>query len=653
MVVEGDILSINDVKHCKLAFCPEGDSIRYTIHSPIFYKEKQPATDTFPNGILDSRLVNIIKSRVLDYLIDDNRDDMDNSALREDVAIGLSVHKICEEVCEQDWYYSNSQRKGKWFGYTVPPGYDINAGCIRLEKYSGDEPYYITFCRTPCIPIATGQNIDTGEYWVQLRFMNIYNRVHDEWVSQQDALSRRGIMKLADRGINLIEKDSSTMNAYLSTCLQVNGMDMPRRFVTEKNGWKCDNTIFAFGKRGFSNGEILNIVPLRKEAYNGLRVCGDINTWINAVRPIIHLPLVRLKMYAVFASPLLRLLNVQSFILDHNGESSIGKTFTNDLAMSMIGDADTLRFNGDTTKTAAEILAEMYTDLPLYLDETGTQQSDDVLKALIYMLANEQGRMRGHKDGGLRETGKWKTVALTTGEKPLTSHKSFSGQQVRVIEVRGGLSQGVIDDVKVAADVRKENYGHFAELYFAKLAEYAPRLRDMYDMTRSRYTTKDNVKTNRVASSFAAMMVAGMLLEDIFSDVGIDPAEPHTIVDRFFAKTIDNSVTENYSTRALQTLIDWVQTKNACFYDAGNPENQKGNEFYGWIENGYLDIIITEARKTLEKNGYDPTRSINDWKDDGITKTSKGRNDYLAKHNGKNHRVIRLLLEEVNNVLHR
>jgi uncharacterized protein (DUF927 family) len=460
-------------------------------------------------------------------------------------------------------------------------------------------------------------------------------------------------MKLTDRGINLIEKNASTMNDYLSSCLMVNGQDMPRRFVTEKNGWKCDNTIFAFGKRGFSNGEILNIVPLRKEAYNGLRVCGDINTWINAVRPIIHLPLVRLKMYAVFASPLLRLLNVQSFILDHNGESSIGKTFTNDLAMSMIGDADTLRFNGDTTKTAAEILAEMYTDLPLYLDETGTQQSEDVLKALIYMLANEQGRMRGHKDGGLRETGKWKTVALTTGEKPLTSHKSFSGQQVRVIEVRGGLSQGVIDDVKVAADVRKENYGHFAELYFAKLAEYAPRLRDMYDMARSRYTTKDNVKTNRVASSFAAMMVAGMLLEDIFSDVGIDPAEPHTIVDRFFAKTIDNSVTENYSTRALQTLIDWVQTKNACFYDAGNPENQKGNEFYGWIENGYLDIIITEARKTLEKNGYDPTRSINDWKDDGITKTSTGRNDYLAKHNGKNHRVIRLLLEEVNNVLHR
>lgn len=57
----------------------------------------------------------------------------------------------------------------------------------------------------------------------------------------------------------------------------------------------------------------------------------------------------------------------------------------------------------------------MLTDLPLYLDETGMQQSEEVMKAIVYMVSNGQGRMRGQKDGELRETGTWKTVALTTG----------------------------------------------------------------------------------------------------------------------------------------------------------------------------------------------------------------------------------------------
>jgi uncharacterized protein (DUF927 family) len=593
--------------------------------------------------MLDGRIKNIIIDKICDFV--DVHDDVSRAAML------LSLGAVCEEVENHTGYFSDTQRGGKWSGYTVPAGYNIDCGCIRLEKKTQDDVYYIPFCRTPCMTVETGRNIDNDEYWVHLRFMNIYKQIHDEWISQQDALSRRGIMKLTDRGINLIEKNASTMNDYLSSCLMVNGQDMPRRFVTEKNGWKCDNTIFAFGKRGFSHGDVLNIVPLRKDAHSGLIVAGDIGVWIKAVKSIIHLPMVRIKMYAVFAAPLLRLLNVQSFIIDHNGESSIGKTFTNDLAISMIGDADVLRFNGDTTKTAAEILAEMYTDLPLYLDETGTQQSEEVLKALIYMLANEQGRMRGHKDGGLRETGKWKTIALTTGEKPLTSHRSFSGQQVRVIEIRGGLSQEVIEDVKTMADIRTENYGHFVEPFFKKLDEYMPQLDIMFQMSRDRYITKDNVKTNRVASSFAVMLVAGMLLEDVFNDVGIEAVEPHTIIDYFFEKSIEDSVTDSYSVRALQTVVDWTKSKNMCFWDEDHPDENRSNEFYGWIDEKYIDIIPAELRKMLDRAGFDSIRTRNDWIDEGIVVVNNNRKDFKARHNGKDAKVIRFVRKEVNNVL--
>ncbi|MCS3923874.1 DUF927 domain-containing protein [Methanosalsum natronophilum] len=643
-VVEGDILSVNDVIHCKLLFeFDSGQVIRYKIHSPIVDQHRS-IEGSFLNGTLDGRMEDIIRSKILKLIHIKDKE--------SELAVQLSLRIICDKVRNRSWYFSNTQIDGKWAGYRVPNEYNIFEGCIRTVKSSGDEPYYTAFCRTPCIPVATGHNIDTGEYWVQLKFANIYNRPHTEWVSQEDALSRRGIMRLASRGINLIEKNSSTMNEYLSSCLMVNGPEMPRRFVTEKNGWKCENTIFAFGNRGFSNGEVLDIVPLMKEAYEGLKVSGDIQAWIDAVNPIIHLPLVRFKMYAVFTAPLLRLLNIQSFILDHYGESSIGKTFTNDLAMSMIGDADTLRFNGDTTKTAAEILAQMYTDLPLYLDETGTQQSEDVLKALVYMLANEQGRMRGHKEGGLRETGKWKTVALTTGERPLTSHKSFSGQQVRSIEIRGGLTQDVIENIKHAADIRKDHFGHFTEPYFRKLYEYMPKLEMMYKMARERYVTKDNVKTNRMAGTFATILVAGMLLEDIFSETGIEPIEPHKIIDHFFIRCVKENPIENYSIRALHTVMDWVQSKNMCFYDFEKPHNNnKFHEFYGWIDTEYIDIIPSELRKVMERSGFDSTRTKNDWIDEGIVIVNQGRKDYKVCHNGIHKKVIRFSRRRINEIL--
>ena len=546
----------------------------------------------------------------------------------------------------------SSDESNTWNNMIVPTGYSLN-GCLNQIVYNKniDDKIEVPFCQSPAIVTSVGANIDDGGYWLEVTFNDVFDQELKEWISQKDALSRRGIMELATRGLNLIEKNSSTMNEYISQCIKTNRSRLPKRIVTEKNGWKNENTLFAFGCHAFSKDEIYDIIPLRKEASQGLKECGEIEEWIKAVQPIMHLPMIRLKMYAVMAAPLLRILGIQSFILDHNGESSIGKTFSNNLAMSMIGNADILRFNGDTTKTAAEILAEMYTDLPLYLDETGTQQSEEVLKAIVYMLSNEQGRMRGHKDGGLRETGTWKTIALTTGERPLTSHKSFSGQQVRVVEVRGGLTKDVIEDVKTAADTIQKNYGFFAYPYFIKLFEYLPQITEMYKMSRQRYITVDNVKTNRIADSFAAMLVAGMLLEDVFYDHGIETTEPHKIIDEFFTTCIDTNKIESYSIRALHCVIDWTQSKNMCFYDEDNPSDRQSHEFFGWISQDYIDVIPNELRKCLDRNQFDSGRVFNDWFDDGLLVTNKGRRDYNATHNGKQSKVVRLKRKEVYNVL--
>lgn len=531
-----------------------------------------------------------------------------------------------------------------WNGFEVPAGYKIEHGYIsqrKVNQKTGDV-FYVTFCRSPGIVTAVGTNIDDGKYWTEFTFENMYGTPLVEWLPQQEALSRRGVMLLASKGLNLIEQNASIMNDYIGACIATNHASLEQKIVTEKNGWKLDDTLFAFGNRGFRQDDQVSIIPLRAKAVEGLKEGGTLDEWIDAVRELIKIPQLRFKFYAVAAAPLLRLLNVQSFIVDHNGETSEGKTSGYNAAISIFGNPDLLRFNGDTTKTAAEVLAETNTDLPLFLDETGTQQSDEVLKTIVYMLANEQGRMRGQKDGGLRETGTWKTVALTTGERPLTSSKSFSGQFVRVIEIRGALGIGLGAEIKRMSEGIKNNYGHVAKLYFKKIFEYRSRLKEFYNIERARLANTQTNTGDRLADSFAAIMVAGMLLEDVFSDIGIDPVEPHEIVDEFFLSSVCSDPIEKYSVRALRVVIDWTLSKNMCFVDEDNPTTQRSNEFYGWIDGNYIDIIPNELNKILEREKFDSTRVKNDWAQDNIIIFNKGRKDFKAPHNGKQERVIRI-----------
>lgn len=567
-------------------------------------------------------------------------------------ADAATLLKAPELVVEKRVHGPNNTNGCVWKNMIIPSGYSIQDGNLCTVKFNSNNDTIATpFCRVPAIVSAVGRNIDNNEYWNEILFTDIFGGVHREWISQQDALSRRGVMKLADRGLNLIEKNTSTMNDYLSACLQVNSPALPHKIVTEKMGWKCDNTLFAFGERGFMADKTIEIIPLRKKVSDGLQCFGCLEEWVAAARPIMKYPLLRFKMYAVFAPILLRLLNVPSFVVDHSGESSVGKTFSNDFAVSQLGDADRLRFNGDTTKTAAEILAEAYTDLPLYLDETGTQQTDDALKAIIYMLSNEQGRMRGQKDGGLRETGTWKTIAFTTGERPLTSNKSFSGQQVRVIEIRGGFSQDVIADIKNAADARKHHYGHIAERYFGKIFVYKERLPEIYKAARQRYITVDNVKTNRIADSFAVILTAGILLEEIYEEIGLDIVDPHSIVDGFFKTAAEDDKIVNYSTRALQTVFDWVATRESSFDVWNSSKDFQAHEFLGWITEKYTDIIPAKLRETLEKAGFDSTRVINDWIDDGVLKSDARGKDIAVTHRCKTHRAFRFVMSKVVDIL--
>ncbi|MBN1134082.1 MAG: hypothetical protein JXA38_04055 [Methanosarcinaceae archaeon] len=175
----------------------------------------------------------------------------------------------------------------------------------------------------------------------------------------------------------------------------------------------------------------------------------------------------------------------------------------------------------------------------------------------------------------------------------------------------------------------------------------------LYDAAKVRYAKTQDIKMNRIGDSYAVILVAGMLLESVFDDFGIETVNPHEVVDYFYEKSSNDSRTENYSVRALRIVMDWTISKNMCFRDHNAESTKKSYDFYGWlnVDNAYHDFITSELRKMLIVSGFEPTRLINDWYEDGLIIADNGRKDKKVSKDGKIIRVVRFARSKIDDVL--
>ena len=107
-------------------------------------------------------------------------------------------------------------------------------------------------------------------------------------------------------------------------------------------------------------------------------------------------------------------------------------------------------------------MAGFYCDLPLGIDERqlagNSLYSQNSLEKIVYMISGGQGRIRGNKGGGLQHTQQWRTVAIATGEEPISTSTSQTGVSTRTIEVYGAP----FDNEEDASDIHRQtaiNYG--------------------------------------------------------------------------------------------------------------------------------------------------------------------------------------------------
>jgi hypothetical protein len=203
---------------------------------------------------------------------------------------------------------------------------------------------------------------------------------------------------------------------------------------------------------------------------------------------------------------------------------------------------------------------------------------------------------------------------------------------------------GVIEESLVGIS---RNYGHIIKLFMEKVLKNKDELKLKFDGILKQFMHKDqSTMINRSASAYAAIATAGLIMEDVFADIGIPQVDPVKLVREFFNEANENP-NDPYPIKALRYLYDYVQIHRNSFIINDNDLNLN-REIFGYISEDYIDMYKPSTKDALKEGNFNNS-VIEGWIKDEIIIVNKGRQDFkiTSKINDSQHYVYRFNVAKI------
>ncbi|EAN5733591.1 DUF927 domain-containing protein [Salmonella enterica] len=398
----------------------------------------------------------------------------------------------------------------------------------KVDRESGEIINNETWLSSPLAAIGTGSD-DTGQYYFVLRW-KAPNRKEKtiRALPAGDIGERDGWRTLKSGGVKVVA--SPGYRGLLSDWLQ---QTAPAKEwgISHRAGWFRGAYIMPDGE---VIGEPENPVMFNggSAAASGYTVSGTPESWRDSVARLAGgNPMMMLGVAASLAAPLIGLVNADGFGVHLFDNSTAGKTTTADIAASVWGYPDLLRLTWYGTALGIANEAEAHNDSLLPMDEIGQGTSAKDVATSAYTLFNGAGKLQGAKEGGNRELRRWRTVAISTGEKDVETFlaeegiRAKAGQLVRLLNIP--MEKSTVHHehrdgehhAKALKAAYTENYGATGREWVKWLASHQQEAKDAVKAARERWdglipeNYGDQVK--RVADRFAileAALIAGLYL---------------------------------------------------------------------------------------------------------------------------------------------
>jgi hypothetical protein len=110
---------------------------------------------------------------------------------------------------------------------------------------------------------------------------------------------------------------------------------------------------------------------------------------------------------------------------------------------------------------------------------------------MAYHLISGRSKSRGKLDGGVEKGVTWRTVVLTTGEKPIAHHGKAEGASARVLSITaeplGQVSKSMGEKIEQTSKALRDQYGTAGPAFLAWLTDNRDqwtRVRQVYETNR-------------------------------------------------------------------------------------------------------------------------------------------------------------------------
>lgn len=617
-------------------------------------------------------------------------------AQQEAITANKEWQKRVQEIQKADKYASlDAKERALYFGCIVPNDYRITPRGVDLKVTKWDrilKDYVTLWVNISSIRIMITGRFQSSESTeiVELTYIDngVLNRIYAPLGSVIGIKEFKETLR--PRNIRLDDIEIKDMVKFFNGCITANPLNCGSAFKNgycyTTTGWKEDNcTRFVAGRRmfdltpdGITETECVYTDESTESTFDPR---GSIQSWMDVVSPLLMYDRTRFTCYAGLSSILLKFLNVDSFTIDNyggvsgkaNDKSGSGKTTLITVACSMVGNvlpgkSSALVNTCYGTANFVENLSVKFTDLPLGLDES-TKLNKDTREDLAYRISNKvsKGRASDGK-GNIQQTKRKCNVALTTGENPLIPRNANIGTKVRCISLHGGI--GVSGIGKIAEKGRLgviANSGHFLKLFLEEFNKNREYILEWFNEAHDRLEdSTEHDLAKRQAAYFAAIEVAGKLLENIFERLGIEKKNASDVVTSVWNESVAAQPIEAQWYQALSDVWDWYHENDIKHFNF-----QNNQETFGWVwykqipspvdEKGrtppptyeeYLEINMAAFRTFMEKNQYDVDQTLASWRELRIINVNKPevrkdgtvikQIDKSVKRGGKTMRIVQI-----------
>ena len=604
--------------------------------------EQEILKENPPYKVEELNVETILEDKIFDYLLEiPNSPDKTRivEKLRSkarDLKVLRSFNSIFKQK-NQEYIHNLKSQGGNKTKFTDCPHEQLNCGTwnaddtgiYKMDYNSIMQPIKIKACSHPIIPIERLINIDTNIEKIKLAFYK--DKKWQYIIAEKNTIaSKSKIIQLANLGIEVNENNAKELITYLSDVMELNNIE-PKISVGHL-GW-IDKEFVPY-----SNKYCLDVDKEFKQKINSISECGNYEEWKEYIKQLKKKSLtLRFMIASSFASVLVKIFKLNTFIVHLWGKSGNGKTVAEMICASIWGKPDNnFISNLSNTSIANERLCNFYKNMPILLDELQIAKAKyKNFDELIYVLTEGKGKERGTVDNGIREQTSWQTIVILNGEEPITSDTSKEGVKNRVIEINE--DNMIVEDGNAVVNFIQNNYG-FAGKEFIELIKD----RDELQKIQQHFVKELNQITEykKQINAFSIIMTADYIVsKKIFKDEPISIEE----IKKYIRKDTDETK------RYINLIIDIANANINNFYDSNNSFPPSG-QVWGKIEKTtdgkgaimYYDFIPTKLYQILEENNINWNSIKKKMADNGYIITKNDKYQINTRVNGTQQKIIKI-----------